>query len=121
MLNSALSGVDTALWDIAGKRAGMPVYELLGGRLRGAVPVYVHASGATIEDTVEHAAALYADGFRHLRLQTGQPGRGGYGAGGMGGCFPDKPTRTRPTRTAGTCVLSGADPGPVRGGPRAAG
>jgi mannonate dehydratase len=91
VLNSALSGVDTALWDIAGKRAGMPVYELLGGRLRGAVPVYVHASGPTIEATVEHAAALSADGYRHLRLQTGQPGRGAYGAGGVGGGFPDAP------------------------------
>jgi mannonate dehydratase len=70
----------------------MPVYELLGGRLRGAVPVYVHASGPTIEATVERAAELYAGGYRHLRPQTGQPGRGGgYGAGGVGGGFPDAP------------------------------
>lgn len=89
--NSALSGVDMALWDIAGKRAGMPVYELLGGRLRGAVPVYLHASGPDIGATLDHAAELIAAGYRHVRLQTGQPGLGAYGVAGTGGGFPDAP------------------------------
>ena len=91
VLNSALSGVDMALWDIAGKRAGMPVHELLGGRLRGDVPVYLHASGPTIEATVEDAARLVALGYQHVRLQTGQPGLGAYGAGGTAGGYPGAP------------------------------
>ena len=91
VVNSALSGVDMALWDIAGKRAGMPVYELLGGRLRGDVPVYLHASGETIAATIDHAAALIEAGFSHVRLQTGQPGRGTYGAPGRPGGYPHAP------------------------------
>ena len=91
VLNSALSGVDMALWDIAGKRAGLPVHELLGGRLRGDVPVYLHASGATIEETLDDAQALVEAGYRHVRLQTGQPGLGTYGAPGSSGGHPDAP------------------------------
>ncbi|WP_433365985.1 enolase C-terminal domain-like protein [Actinoplanes sp. CA-142083] len=91
VLNSALSGVDMALWDIAGKRAGMPVYSLLGGRLRGDVPVYLHASGATIPETLDHAESLIEDGFTHVRLQTGQPGLGAYGAPGRPGGYPLAP------------------------------
>lgn len=91
VLNSALSGVDMALWDIAGKRAGLPVHELLGGRLRGAVPVYVHAQGATIEATLDHAEQLISAGYRHIRLQTGQPGLGTYGAPGTTNAYPEAP------------------------------
>jgi mannonate dehydratase len=91
VLNSALSGVDMALWDIAGKRAGMPVYELLGGRLRGGVPVYLHASGPTIDATIDDAESLIAQGYRHVRLQTGQPGLGAYGTAGTPGGYPDAP------------------------------
>jgi mannonate dehydratase len=89
--NSALSGVDLALWDIAGKRAGMPVYDLLGGRLRGAAPVYVHAAGATIDETLDAAEVFMAAGFGHVRLQTGQPGLGTYGAPGTRGSYPGAP------------------------------
>jgi mannonate dehydratase len=91
VLNSALSGIDMALWDIAGKRAGLPVYDLLGGRLRGAVPVYLHASGATIGETLDEAEALVEAGYRHVRLQTGQPGLGTYGAPGAPGGYPGTP------------------------------
>ncbi|GAA0910214.1 enolase C-terminal domain-like protein [Virgisporangium aurantiacum] len=91
VLNSALSGVDMALWDIAGKRLGVPVYELLGGRVRGAVPLYTHAGGASIEETIEQARGFLAEGYRHVRLQVGGPGLGTYGAPGRAGGYPDAP------------------------------
>ncbi len=91
VLNSALSGIDMALWDIAGKRAGRPVYELLGGKVRGAVPVYLHAAGPDIPATLDAAAALIDAGYRHVRLQTGGPGLGTYGAPGVAGGYPGAP------------------------------
>ncbi|TDV52149.1 enolase C-terminal domain-like protein [Actinophytocola oryzae] len=91
VLNNALSGVDQALWDIAGKRAGMPVYELLGGRVRAAADTYLHAAGPTIPETLEHASSLIEDGYRHVRLQTGGPGLGTYGAPGTPGGYPLSP------------------------------
>ncbi|GLW10239.1 mandelate racemase [Microtetraspora sp. NBRC 13810] len=91
VLNSALSGVDQALWDIAGKRAGMPVYELLGGRVRAAADTYLHAGGATVEETLDHARALLEAGYRHVRLQSGAPGIGHYGSPGSRGGYPGSP------------------------------
>ena len=91
VLNNALSGIDQALWDIAGKRAGLPVYELLGGRSRAAVEVYTHAAAATIEETLDRAEALIADGYRNVRLQVGGPGLGTYGAPGAPGGYPRSP------------------------------
>ena len=91
VLNNALSGLDMALWDIAGKRHGVPVYELLGGRVRAAALTYLHAAGATVHDTIEHAAAIVALGWTHVRLQTGQPGLGTYGAPGSRDAYPNAP------------------------------
>jgi mannonate dehydratase len=69
-----------ALWDILGKRAGLPVYELLGGRCRDAVDTYCHTSGKTIEDVEEAVAKKKEEGFRHIRIQCGVPGLSTYGA-----------------------------------------
>ncbi|BEV11750.1 D-galactonate dehydratase family protein [Asticcacaulis sp. DW145] len=71
---SAISAVDMALWDIKGKIAGLPVYQLLGGRSRTGVMVYGHANGTTIENTIEVAQEYKAMGYKAIRLQCGVPG-----------------------------------------------
>jgi mannonate dehydratase len=91
VLNNALSGLDMALWDIAGKRANMPVYELLGGRVRSAAALYAHSAAGSIDATLEKAQALIEQGYRYIRLQSGGPGLGTYGAPGTGGGYPRTP------------------------------
>jgi mannonate dehydratase len=76
--NNVLSGLDMALWDIKGKRAGMPVYELLGGKVRDAVPLYAHADGRDPDEVVENVHKFMDEGYRHVRAQMG-----GYGGGGV--------------------------------------
>lgn len=80
VLNNALSGLDQALWDIKGKRAGMPVYQLLGGKCRFAADTYAHAGGGTIESVVESVKNYMEQGYRHVRIQLG-----GYGASSLTG------------------------------------
>jgi mannonate dehydratase len=75
VLNNALSGIDQALWDIKGKRAGMPVYQLLGGKCRFAIDCYAHAGGNTPEEIADSVQGWMGQGFRHIRIQ-----QGGYGA-----------------------------------------
>ncbi len=71
---SAIAAVDTALWDIKGKVAGLPLYQLLGGASREGVMVYGHANGKTIEETVDEALKYQAEGYKAVRLQSGIPG-----------------------------------------------
>jgi mannonate dehydratase len=71
---SAIAAVDTALWDIKGKVAGLPVYQLLGGRSRAGVTVYGHASAATVDDVLGAVAQYVEKGYRAVRVQTGVPG-----------------------------------------------
>ncbi len=86
--NNAISGVDQALWDIKGRMANMPVYQLLGGKAREAVDAYGHAEGAEIAETIENAKKFIAQGFRHVRIQVGTPGMAGYGARRAGTRIP---------------------------------
>ena len=75
VLNNALSGLDMALWDIKGKRAGLPVYQLLGGKCRFAVDCYAHSSGRDLKELEDSVAQNKERGFRHVRIQVG-----GYGS-----------------------------------------
>ncbi len=80
VLNNALSGVDQALWDIKGKRAGMPVYQLMGGKCRMAAPLYAHASGRDFQEVEENARSFMERGYRYVRCQVAVPGLSTYGS-----------------------------------------
>ncbi|SEG81283.1 D-mannonate dehydratase [Actinacidiphila yanglinensis] len=73
---AAIAAVDTALWDIKAKAAGMPLYQLLGGRSREGALAYGHASGRDIPELLDSVRSHLAEGFRAVRVQTGVPGLG---------------------------------------------
>ena len=79
VLNNALSGVDQALWDIKGKMANMPLYDLFGGKTREAAAVYVHSSGDSNEEVGDKMQAFIEQGFHHIRVQVSTPGYSTYG------------------------------------------
>ena len=94
VLNNALSGIDQALWDIKGRQAAMPVYQLAGGKCREAVDTYAHSDGAEFQEVIDSAKRYMSQGFRHVRVQVGVPGMAGYGARRNGNTVPalhDKP------------------------------
>lgn len=71
---TALSAVDLALWDLAGKALGVPVHRLLGGASRRGVLAYGHANGVEPAAAVDNARAVMEQGYRAVRLQCGLPG-----------------------------------------------
>ena len=80
VLMTALAGIDLALWDIKGKRAGLPVYSLLGGKTREGALAYAHCSGESFQEVEDNIRARMELGFKVLRAQVTIPGNvGTYG------------------------------------------
>lgn len=89
ILTNAIGGVDAALWDIKGKLAGMPCYQLWGGKCRQGAAVYVHADGREPAQVVENVHKYVQQGFRHVRCQMG-------GYAGLTGSGAQKPEDAPP-------------------------
>jgi mannonate dehydratase len=97
---SAISAVDTALWDIRGKALNTPVYQLIGGASRESVMIYGHANGDTIDDTVAAVGEYVRLGYRAIRAQCGVPGVShAYGVG-RGRLFYEPAQKDRPLESS---------------------
>lgn len=77
--NNAIAGIDIALWDLKGKVANMPVYNLLGGKYRQAIKIYRHADGNSIKDVLGEINRINSYGITNIRCQIN-----GYGGGESG-------------------------------------
>ena len=77
VVNSAMSGIEHALWDIAGKSAGVPVWALLGGRMRNKVRVYQSTGGATPQQAGENAKQMI-EKYGYTAAEDGDSGAGRY-------------------------------------------
>jgi galactonate dehydratase len=77
ILTAAISAIDIALWDIKGKALGVPVYELLGGRVRDKVVAYPHNRGhaSEVAPLVDSCLQTQAEGWKFVRFGTPQDGR----------------------------------------------
>src|SRR5258708_2754430 len=70
ILTSAISGIEHALWDIKGKRLGVPIYELLGGAVRDKMRVYAWIGGDKPADVVTSAQARIAAGYTAIKMNA---------------------------------------------------
>ena len=78
----ALSAIDLALWDLAGKAAGKPVYELLGGPVKPDIPVYASALHPVGAEKVQAEAKAYVEeGYQAMKMRF--PYGPGHGIAGM--------------------------------------
>ena len=95
----AIAAVDVALWDIKAKMAGLPLYDLLGGKSREGVLVYGHANGGDIAETVDEVERYVGLGYKAVRAQSGIPGvEKAYGVG-RGDMYYEPADSTLPTET----------------------
>lgn len=95
----AIAAVDVALWDIKAKMAGLPLYDLLGGKSREGVLVYGHANGGDIAETVDEVERYIGLGYRAVRAQSGIPGvEKAYGVG-RGDMYYEPADAALPTET----------------------
>lgn len=76
--NNAMSAIDSALWDIFGKRVGVPVCNFFGGKVRPTLPMFTGVNGATLQEQEENARKAIAAGYKHLRVAA--VGKGGTAA-----------------------------------------
>lgn len=81
VLNNAISGVDQALWDIKGRQANMPVYQLLGGKAREAALTYATIGATDPSEAVDRVRGMMAKGFKVIKVMVGVPGMSSYGPG----------------------------------------
>ncbi len=106
VLNNAVSAIDMALWDIKAKCAGMPLYDLWGGKLREAAAVYQHADGCDLAELSDHVRAQIEQGMRHVRIRFGGSAVGTRQSGEVGGLAYGGPTVAASVRPDG--ALDGA-------------
>ena len=76
-ITGAISAIDIALYDIVGKKLGVPVYELLGGKQRDWVPTFASGGGSTPEEVVDVGQRIWADGYKAMRLNLSTIGEDG--------------------------------------------
>jgi len=95
ILNNAISGIDMALWDIKGKLAGLPCYQLWGGKTRVAALAYQHVNGDNTDEVLENARRLVGQGLKVIRCQLGH----------YSGPIDQIPQRLEGAPANGTCYL----------------